>query len=81
MHSREEEAILGQVCKGVTLRMLGRVNDQTLLIGVQVDLDHDFALKKAIVDDRAKHFLVAEALVDHAHHHAPALVKSTRGLS
>lgn len=60
--------------------MLRRVNNQTLLVRVKVDSDDDFALEEAVVDNRAEHFLVAEAFVDHAYHHASTLVEGTRGL-
>jgi len=56
--------------------MLRRVNYQPLFIRVQVDLHHNFALKKTVVDHRAKHFLVAEAFVDDSDHHAATLVES-----
>lgn len=77
----EEESVLGQIAEDIALRVLWRVDDQPLLIRVEVDLDHDLALKNTVVDDRAKHFLVAEALVDDADHHGAALVECTSSLS
>ena len=61
--------------------MLWRINDQTLLIRVEVDLDNYLALEKAVVYDGAEHLLVTEALVDDTDDHTSALVKCARGLS
>ena len=76
LHSRVEQTIFGQVSDHVALRMLRRVNDHSLLIGVEIDLDHNLALEQAVVDHGAEHLLVAEPLVDNTYNHASTLVQS-----
>ena len=48
---REEKTILGQVAEDITLRVLWRVDNQPLLVGVEEDFDHDFALEDTVVYD------------------------------
>ena len=51
LNCREEESILWQISEDVTLRMLRRVDDQLLLIGVKVDFNDYLTLGSAVVDN------------------------------
>lgn len=74
LHSWVEKTVFRQITDLIALRMLGWVNNQTLLVWIEIDLDGYLALEKAIVDKGAVHLLIAEALVDDADNHTTRLV-------